>query len=134
MEDLFNKDITVINKYFNEEKKLNEYKISYIKGFWNEGKGVSINGTHLVKEDSVTAIILINDSRNEAYQEPQGFEKEQKTWTLKAEDYLVKGKVETFSSIAALIEEYGNDVLKISKVVINDTGSEDMWNFEIEGA
>lgn len=134
MEDLFDKDITVINKYFDKETKRSNYKISHIKGFWNSGKGVSINNTQLVKSDNVTAIILLNDSRNDKYQESVGFEKNQEGWTLKNEDYLVKGKIEVFSSITELIETYGDRVLKINKVITNDVGSRDMWNFEVEGA
>ena len=60
MEDIFNKDITVINKYFNKEKRKNEYKVSYVKGFWSSNDGISINGTQLTKADGLTARILIN--------------------------------------------------------------------------
>ena len=68
----------------------------------------------------------------EFYQEPKEFEKNQKGWTLKEDDYLVKGKVENFTTITKILENYKN-LMKITKVSTNDFGSEDMWNFEVTG-
>ena len=133
MEDLFDKDITVINKYIDKETKKAKYKVSYVKGFWSSNDGISINGTQLTKQDGVSARILMNDSRNETYQKPEEFEKEQKTWTLQADDYLVKGIVENFTTITELIDNY-KDVMKITNIATKDYGSEDMWHFVITGA
>ena len=77
MEDMFDKDITVINQYIDENHK-KAYKVSYVKGFWSSNDGVSINGTQLTKNDGLSARILMNDSRNEEYQKPEDFRKEQK--------------------------------------------------------
>lgn len=133
MEDLFNKDITVINKYIDKETKKTKYKVSYVKGFWSSSDGISISGTQLTKQDGLSARILMNDSRNETYQKPEEFEKEQKTWTLQADDYLVKGIVENFTTITELIDNY-KDVMKITNIATKDYGSEDMWHFVITGA
>lgn len=133
MQDMFDKDITVINKYFDKESKISKYKVSHIKGFWSSNDGISINGTQLTKADGLIAIVLINDSRNETYQKLEEFKKEQKTWTLQPDDYLVKGIVNNFTTITKLLEDY-QEVMKITNIVINDTGSEDMWNFNITGA
>ncbi len=133
MEDLFDKDITVINKYVDKETRKPKYKVSYIKGFWSSKDGISINGTQLTKNDGLSARILINDSRNETYQKPEEFEKEQKTWTLQPDDYLVKGIVKNFTTTTKLVEDY-KDVIKISDITIKDYGSEDMWHFAITGA
>ena len=133
MEDLFDKDITIINKYIDKETKKTKYKISHIKGFWSSNDGVSIKGTQLTKQDGLSVRILMNDSRNETYQNPEEFEKEQKTWTLQTDDYLIKGIVENFTTITELLDNYKN-VMKIINVATKDYGSEDMWHFVISGA
>ncbi len=133
MEDLFDKDITIINKYIDKETKKTKYRVSYVKGFWSSDDGISINGTQLIKQDSLSARILINDRRNEAYQKPKDFEIEQKTWTLQPDDYIVKGIVKDFTTVAALLDKY-KDVMKITNITIKDYGSEDMWHFVISGA
>lgn len=133
MEDLFDKDITVINKYIDKETKKTKYKISYLKGFWSSNDGISISGTQLTKQDGLSARILMNDSRNETYQKPEEFEKEQKTWTLQPDDYLVKGIVENFTTITELLDNY-KEVMKITNIATKDYGSEDMWHFVITGA
>lgn len=132
MEDMFDKDITVINQYIDANHK-KTYKVSYVKGFWSSNDGVSINGTQLTKNDGLSARILMNDSRNEEYQKPEEFKKEKKTWTLQNDDYLVKGKVADFTTITKLLENY-REVIKITNIAIKDYGSEDMWHFAITGA
>ena len=132
MEDLFDKDITIINQYIDSNHK-KAYKVSYVKGFWSSNDGISINGTQLTKNDGLSARILMNDSRNAKYQRPEDFRKEQKTWTLQNDDYLVKGKVEDFTTITKLLEDY-QEVIKITNVATKDYGSEDMKHFAITGA
>lgn len=133
MEGLIDKDITIINKYIDKETKKTKYKVSYVKGFWSSNDGISISGTRLTKQDGLSARILMNDSRNETYQKPEEFEKEQKTWTLQTDDYLVKGKVGDFTTITKLLEDY-QEVMKITNVATKDYGSEDMWHWSIVGA
>lgn len=133
MEGLIDKDITIINKYIDKETKKTKYKVSYVKGFWSSNDGISISGTQLTKQDGLSARILMNDSRNETYQKPEEFEKEQKTWTLQTDDYLVKGKVGDFTTITKLLEDY-QEVMKITNVATKDYGSEDMWHWSIVGA
>lgn len=132
MEDMFDKDITIVNRYVDETHKT-QYKISYVKGFWSSDEGISISGTQLTKNDGLSARILVNDSRNTKYQKPEEFRKEQKTWTLQNDDYLVKGKVENFTTVTELLENYQN-VIKITNIATKDYGSEDMWHFVIMGA
>lgn len=131
MEDMFDKDITVINQYIDENHK-KAYKVSYVKGFWSSNDGISINDTQLIKNDGLSARILMNDSRNEEYQKSEDFRKEQKTWTLQNDDYLVKGKVLDFTTITKLLESY-REVIKITNVATKDYGSEDMWHWSITG-
>lgn len=133
MEDIFDKDITVINRYIDNATKKPNYKTSYVKGFWSSNDGITINGTQLTKNDGLSARILMNDTRNETYQKPEEFEKEQKTWTLQTNDYLVKGIVKDFTTTAKLLEDY-QEVIKIINIATKDYGSEDMWHFAITGA
>lgn len=130
MEDLFDKDITVINKYFDRTTRQTKYKLRYVKGFWSSSDGVSINGTQLVKADGLIAKILINDSRNKTYQRPEDFKSNQKTWTLQNDDYLIKGKVVNFTTITKVLEDY-QETMKITKIATKDYGSEDMWHWAI---
>ncbi len=130
---MFDEDITIINRYIDDEHKP-QYKLSYIKGFWCSNSGITINGTQLTKNDGLSARILIKDNRNEHYQSPHEFEKEQKTWTLQNDDYLVKGKVENFTTIKDLLEKKGQDVMKITNIAVKDYGSGDMWHFAVTGA
>lgn len=132
MEELFDKDITIINQYIDKDHK-KAYKVSYVKGFWSSNDGISINGTQITKNDGLSARILINDSRNEKYQKPEDFRKEQKTWTLQNDDYLVKGKVENFTTITKILDDY-QEVIKVIKIALKDYGSEDMKHFAITGA
>lgn len=135
MEDIFDKDITVINKYYDKETKTSKYKVSYIKGFWSSDNGISINGTQITKSDGLSARILINDSRNEQYQSPEQFEKKQKTWTLKPDDCLIKGFICDVLTTTQALEKYGSsNVIKITNIATKDYGSEDMQHFVVTGA
>ena len=60
MEDMFDKDITIINKYIDKEHKP-QYKVSYVKGFWSSNDGISINGTQLTKKVGLITNIAIKD-------------------------------------------------------------------------
>lgn len=130
---MFDKDITIINKYIDKDRKA-QYKVSYVKGFWSSSKAISINGTLLQSSDNLTAVILMNELNQDkqSYQEPKEFEKNQKGWTLREDDYLVKGIVDNFITVTKLVEDY-RDTMKITKVATNDFGSKDMWNFEVTG-
>ncbi len=132
MEDMFDKDITIINQYIDSDHK-KAYKISHVKGYWSSDDGISIKGTQLIKNDGLSARILMNDSRNSAYQKPEDFRKQPKTWTLQNDDYLVKGKVVDFTTISNLLDNY-EEVIKVTKVSKKDYGSKDMWHFAITGA
>lgn len=126
---MFDKDITIINKYFDKETKTSKYKVSYVHGFWSSNDGISINGTQLTKADGLIARILMTE---EGYQKPEEFEKGQTGWTLKNDDYLVKGIAKDFSTITQLLEDY-QEVIKITNIATKDYGSEDMWHWAITG-
>lgn len=127
---MFDKDVTIINKYFDKPNRMTKYKVSYIHGFWSSNNGISISGTQLTKSDGLSARILMSE---EGYQKPIDFNENQTGWTLQNDDYLVKGKVENFTTITKVLEDY-QDAMKITNIATKDYGSEDMCHFAITGA
>lgn len=125
---MFDKDITVINKYFNKSTKLNEYKVHHLKGFWSSNSGISISDIQLIKSDSLTVRILMSEK---GYVNPKSFAGEEGTWTLQNDDYLVKGIVDNVDTITTIIDNY--ECLKITNVAIKDYGSDDMQHFAVTG-
>lgn len=154
---MFDKDITVINRYIDKTTRKPKYKLSYIHGFWSSNDGISISGTNLIKADRLSAKILMSES---GYQKPKEFQIAQDKliaeevnesdtnilnnqtvdrlvaketgWTLKNNDYLVKGIVNEFTTIQELLENY-QEVMKITDIAIKDYGSQDMWHWAIIG-
>lgn len=125
---MFDKDITVINKYFNKSTKLNEYKVHHVKGFWSSNSGISISDTQLVKADGLTVRILMSEK---GYVNPKSFAGEEGTWTLQNDDYLVKGIVDNVDTITTILDNY--ECLKITNIAIKDYGSDDMQHFAVTG-
>ena len=125
---MFDKDITIINKWFNIETKQNEYKISHVKGFWSSNKGISISDTQLIKNDGLIVRILMSE---EGYLSPKEFQTSGNGWTLQNDDYLVKGIVDNVSTISKLKDNY--ECMKITNVAVKDYGSIDMQHYEISG-
>ena len=126
---MFDKDITIINKYVDKENRTSKYKVSYIHGFWSSDDGISINGTQIRKSDGIIVRILMSEPN---YQKPENFKVNQTGWTLQNDDYVVKGKVEKFTTIVKLLEDY-QEVMKITKIGTKDYGSKDMWHWAITG-
>lgn len=125
---MFNKDLTIVNKYFNKQTKDNEYKLSYIKGFWSSNNGIIISNTNLVKNDGFKASILMSE---DGYVNPKEYTGKDNTWTLQNDDYLVKGIVKEITTLAKLKQDY--ECMKITNVSIKDYGSLDMQHFEVSG-
>ena len=129
---MFNKDITIINKWFNKTTKMNEYKIHHLKGFWSSNDGISISDTQLVKADGLIARILMSEA---GYIDPKEYQKLttiNDEWTLQNDDYLVKGKIGIeVKSINDILDNY--ECMKITNVAIKDYGSDDMQHFAISG-
>lgn len=129
---MFDKDITIINKWFNKTTKMNEYKIHHLKGFWSSNDGISISDTQLVKADGLIARILMSEA---GYIDPKEYQKLttiNDEWTLQNDDYLVKGKIGIeVKSINDILDNY--ECMKITNVAIKDYGSDDMQHFAISG-
>lgn len=126
--EMFDKDITIVNKWFNKKTKTNEYKIHPVKGFWSSNEGVSISNTQLIKNDSLIVRILMSEK---GYVTPKEFQESGNGWTLQNDDYLVKGIVDNITTITNLKENY--ECMKITNVAIKDYGSIDMQHYEVSG-
>lgn len=125
---MFNKDITIINKWFNNDTKTNEYKVNHVKGFWSSNEGISISNTEIVKSDGLVARILFSEK---GYVNPKEFQLNGIGWTLQNDDYLVKGIVDNVETISNIKENY--ECMKIKNIAIKDYGSNDMQHFAISG-
>jgi len=125
---MFDKDITIVNKWFNKEIKSNEYKINHVKGFWSSNKGVSISDTQLIKNDGLIVRILMSE---DGYVAPKEFQVIGTGWTLQNDDYLIKGIVDNITTITNMKDNY--ECMKITNVAIKDYGSTDMQHFEVSG-
>lgn len=125
---MFDKDISIINKWFNKETKLNEYKVHHLKGFWSSNKGISISDNQLIKNDGLSVRILMSEN---GYVKPNEFQNTGNGWTLQNDDYLVKGLVDGVNNIANLKDNY--ECMKITNIAIKDYGSKDMQHYEISG-
>ncbi len=123
---MFDKDLTIVNKVFDKKTRENTYKISHVHGFWSSSEGISISGTNLVKNDGFKALILMSE---EGYVNPNEFNGD--GWTLRNDDYIVKGIVENVFTISNLKDNY--ECMKITNVAVKDYGSLDMQHFEISG-
>ena len=125
---MFDKDITIVNKWFNTKTKTNEYKLSHIKGFWSSSNGITISDTQLIKNDSLIVRILMSEN---GYVIPKQFQEAGTGWTLQKDDYLIKGLVDSVTTISNLKDNY--ECMKITNIAIKDYGSCDMQHFEISG-
>ena len=108
---MFDKDITIVNKIYNKKTKQNEYRLHSLHGFWSSNEGVKISNTELIKNDGLKAMILFSES---GYLLPTEYLGEEGTWTLKNDDYLVKGILEKVTSLADLKRNY--ECMKITNV------------------
>lgn len=130
---MFDKDITIVNKYFNRETKKNDYKVSHIHGFWSSNKGIKISDVELVKNDGLKALILTDEKNQneEKYVNPKEFQQYGIGWTLQNDDYLIKGTIDEITTIAKLKENH--ECMKITNIAIKDYGSSDMQHYEVLG-
>lgn len=125
---MFDKDLTIVNKWFNKETKINEYKVNHVKGFWSSNEGISISNTQLIKNDGVIIRILMKEK---GYVNQETFHADGIGWTLQNDDYIVKGIIDNVTTIANL--KSSCECMKITNVAIKDYGSIDMQHFEITG-
>lgn len=122
------KRITIINKWFNTTTKKNEYRLNTIIGFYESAKSINIQDTSLINSDEFFCAIPMSTY---GYQTPDAFQTNPTGWTLQKDDYIVKGKITTITSINDVLEN--NECMKITKVAVCDFGSPNMQHYEVWG-
>ena len=125
--ELFDKDITVVNKYLDSKTRTKKYGIYHLKGFWNSRQTIKLSNLELLNSNSYSALILMTES---GYVKPKEYKGDSETWTLKPDDYLIKGKIESFNSLNEL-ENY--EYMKITDASIKDYCSDDMKHYMVSG-
>ena len=88
-----NADITLYNAFFDKETRLDSYKRTVIKGVWfYVDNKVNISADGLTAADVYKVRIPTNaDTGGAVYIKPEEYEGKDGTWTLKADDYIVRG-------------------------------------------
>lgn len=114
---MFNQDLTIINRTV--VNRVPSYNISHVKGFVSASKSVSLNGVDLVRGNGVSIYILMNEPGYVAPNQYNG-----NGWTLKNDDYIAKGIIETFTPSTP-------NAYKITSVSVKDYGSKNMQHFEV---
>lgn len=119
---MFNQPITIINRLHNPTTHAVTYKTSHVSGFFSSGKAISLSGVDLVANKTLTCRILMSEP---GYVRPEEYNGE--GWTLKTDDYIVKGHINEFDPRTP------GESLKIRSVYIKDYGSPQMQHFEVNG-
>ena len=130
-----NADVTIYNRYFDKETRLDKYQRTVLKGvFWDERKAVNRLQSGLEDADKVTIIIPFAVTTDKKYAPPKEFEKlEDKTgyFTLQEGDRVVKGAIdfEITGKVSDLDKEY--EAFTIISVDTKDFGSLHMRHWEV---
>lgn len=128
-----NTNMSVYNKYTDEEKNVIFKKHLIDSVFWDDSKGININ-TGYEKADDVNVFIPKSQNNMNGYVEPKKYKGLNGTWTLENGDFIVKGNTSENEvlSLKELAQKYDN-VFTISLVDDKDFGSKNMHHFEIRG-
>ena len=119
---MFNQEISIINRVYNPQTHASTYKISHLRGFFSTSKAISVSGVDLVPNKTFLCRILKSEP---GYVSPREYTGE--GWTLRNDDYITKGHIESFDP------KEPEDTLKIKSVSIKDYGSSQMQHYEING-
>lgn len=132
-----NADITIYNRYFDLETRLDKYQRTVLKGvFWDEKKAVNTIQSGLESADKVFIAIPFKVSSNRRYLSPKEFEKAEdksKYFTLQESDRVVRGAIdfEIDRKVSDLDKEY--EAFTITSVDTKDFGSPHMRHWEVSG-
>lgn len=128
-----NTNMSVFNKYTDNNKNVVFKKHLIQSVFWDDSKGINRNKGY-ENSDAVNVFIPKCQNNMSNYVKPKNYKGSGDTWTLENGDFIVKGDVtETkVQSIKELTMKYDN-VFTISLVDDKDFGSPLMHHFEIRG-
>lgn len=127
-----NADVTIYNKFLNPETRLDEYKRTVIKGvFFDEKEGSNRLQSGLESADSVLMLIPFDSLIDDEFISPKEFKGEAGTFTLRAEDKIVKGEIdyEIVGSTREFEEKY--KTFTLTSVDTKDFGSQHMRHYEV---
>lgn len=130
-----NADITIYNKYFDKETRLDKYQRTVLYGvFWDERKAVNRLQSGLEDADKVTIIIPFSVTTDKKYVPPKAFDRlPDKTgyFTLQEGDRVVRGDInfEITGKVSDLDKEY--EAYTITSVDTKDFGSPHMRHWEV---
>lgn len=130
-----NADITIYNRYFDKETRLDKYQRTVLYGvFWDERKAVNRLQSGLEDADKVTIIIPFTVTTDKKYVAPKAFDKlPDKTgyFTLQEGDRVVRGDInfEITGKVSDLDKEY--EAYTITSVDTKDFGSPHMRHWEV---
>jgi hypothetical protein len=130
-----NADITIYNRYFDKETRLDKYQRTVLKGvFWDEVKAVNRIQSGLEDADKVTIIIPFSVTTDKKYVPPKAFDRlPDKTgyFTLQEGDRVVRGDInfEITGKVSDLDKEY--EAYTITSVDTKDFGSPHMRHWEV---
>ena len=128
-----NTNMSVYNKYTDNNKNVIFKKHLVDNVFWDDSKGINLRDGY-EKADDVNVFIPKTQNDMTGYVTPLEYKKTGQGWTLDNGDIIVKGNTEEeqVTSKAELLKKY-NDVFTITLEDNKDFGSSFMQHFEIRG-
>lgn len=138
-----NADITLYNKYYDEEDKCNKYKRSYLRGVnYRSSYGTTTSSKSINNNDeNIIYIPFSVYSEDKEYIKPNAYEKLSKSekehyFTFNSGDIVVKGIIdfeltnEKGNNLKSLNEFY-DDVSTVNNVKTYDCGSDHMKHWKV---
>lgn len=132
-----NSDITIYNKYFDKETRLDKYQRTVLSGvFWNDKKGYNRLTSGIESADEVLVLVPFKVGSNKQYISPKEFERlEDKSnyFTLQEGDRVVQGEIdfEITGKLSDLDKQH--EAFTVTSVDTKDFGSYHMRHWEISG-
>lgn len=126
---LTNADITLYNRYYNKNIRLDEYRRTVIRGvhFYVDNK-VTVTTEGLRSADVYKVRIPVSaDSGGAVFVSARDYKGEWGTWTLQADDYIVRGVLETEIERPAELHKEAEQVFRITSWSDNRFGSLPHW-------
>lgn len=126
-----NTNITIYNKYFDKDTRLDAYKRKVIRNvFWDESEGTNRLQSGLIDADKVLALIPFESLDMGSYVAPNQYDGKDDTFTFKIGDRVVKGEITLeITKSTDLDKEY--KAYTVTSIDKKDFGSKKMRHFEL---
>lgn len=124
-----NADVTIYNSYLNPETRLEEYRRTVIRGVWfYVDNKVSIDADGLNAADIYKIRIPADaDTGGAMFVPPWEYTGTEGTWTLQADDYVVRGIIDQDIERPADLKKWKNQVCRINSWSDNRFGGLPHW-------